>query len=151
MQCEMCGRHEATAIALIEGAKLATCPPCSRHGTVLFTLREEKGETMPRPFGPQKTEAEIVEGYGKTIRAAREKAGLTRLQLGQKIGEKENYLEAIEQGRVKPTLATAKKLEKFLEITLIETDAEGAGTLPSTGANVAPTLGDLLSQNKKRK
>ena len=44
-----------------------------------------------------------------------------------------------------------KKLEKFLEITLIETDAEGAGTLPSTGANVAPTLGDLLSQNKKRK
>jgi ribosome-binding protein aMBF1 (putative translation factor) len=68
-----------------------------------------------------------------------------------KIGEKENYLEAIEQERVKPTLATAKKLEKFLGIKLIEKEVEsGIGDLPSVKGGGA-TLGDMLTQPAKRK
>lgn len=149
MDCEMCGKYEAENLILVEGAKLTACRRCSGHGKVLFSLREQ---VTPKPSTPSSMpeDEELVDDYARRIRGAREKMQLTRLQVGQKISEKENYLEAIEQGRVMPTLPTIRKLEKFLGITLLEKNVEGGmGELPMQhGGGV--TLGELLVQNPKK-
>lgn len=146
----MCGRNEAVNIVSVEGAKLSACSACSRHGKILFRLGGEGAVRLPATQ-MQTGEEELVDDYARRIHHSREKAGLTRLQLGQKIGERENYLEAIEQGRVRPTLATVKKLEKFLGIKLMEKEPErGVGEL-SVQKGGGVTLGDLLANPKKDK
>lgn len=149
MQCDVCGRAEADYIVSLEGAKVSACARCSKHGKMLYKLKEDEPD-QPVASPRQRAEEEIVENYAKLIRSAREKADLTRLQLGQKIGEKENYLEAIEQGRVRPTLVTAKKLEKELSITLIEREVLSGVVDTSTSGSKELTLGDVLSTQKKR-
>jgi len=152
MDCEVCGRRPAEYIVLLEGARLGACHGCGRDAKKLYIIREEKGklEKTIEPLAARDAEEELIDGYGRIIRQAREKANLSRRQLGMKIGEKENYLEAIEQERVKPTLATVKKLEKQLSIRLME--KEPAATVAAEYGNHQGkeiTLGDFVAQKKK--
>ncbi len=56
--------------------------------------------------------------FHKIIREARTKKGLSHDQMGQKINEKVTLLRKIETGAIKPDEPLAKKLERFLGITL---------------------------------
>lgn len=56
--------------------------------------------------------------FPSLIRNARSKRGLTHEQLGQKINEKVTLIRKIETGSLRPDEILAKKLERFLGITL---------------------------------
>lgn len=56
--------------------------------------------------------------FPSIIRNARGKKGLTHEQMGQKINEKVTLLKKIESGGIKPDEILAKKLERFLGISL---------------------------------
>lgn len=56
--------------------------------------------------------------FPSIIRNARGKKGLTHEQMGQKINEKVTLLKKIETGGIKPDEILAKKLERFLGISL---------------------------------
>ena len=56
--------------------------------------------------------------FPSLIRNARSKKGLTHEQLGQKINEKVTLIKKIETGSIRPDEIIAKKLERFLGITL---------------------------------
>lgn len=151
--CEICGRKGAHAIVEVEGAKLKVCGSCAYGKKILYHLDEagEAREGTERRGPPPKFEEteEIVENYGKLIKNAREKLGLSRSVVAEKINEKESYLERIERGELTPTFAVARKLEKELGIKLLE--KVQASVAPSTSSSKKfsePTLADMLEEEK---
>ena len=153
MDCEICGRQDGGILAIIEGAKLYVCPGCSRGGKIISVPQPPaKKQLASTPsFGAgARTELEVVDDYGRTIRAAREKMGLPLSVLAERISEKESYLDRIEKESAKPAETVAKKLEHELGIRLLEqvtvqhydySDKSGKGT----------TLGDILEVEKRKK
>ena len=55
---------------------------------------------------------------GEILRSAREKAGLTQLELSSKVGVSRAYYADIERGRYTPSLKVLSKLAKVLSIDL---------------------------------
>ncbi len=158
LSCDICGRPEARAVILIEGAKMVACGSCMRDGKVLYRLDDSIDEQVdlralaaPRRGAMDDTE-ELVEGYGALIKKARDRLKVKVSVIAEKINEKESYVDAIENGRMKPTLAVARKLEKELGVKLIEKVAQetiATSDRPS-GRFSEPTLGDMLVTKKKK-
>ena len=62
----------------------------------------------------------IVDDYAHVIKEGREKKKLTQEELALNIKERHSLIHNIESSGLKPSLELAKKLEKYLGITLIE-------------------------------
>lgn len=153
--CDICGRDQVMAIVMLEGAKLAACGRCSSHGKVLYKISSESDETKTEAFvstRPAQQTEELAENFAKIIRSKRESLGLPLPVIAERINEKESYLENIERGHMRPTLAVAKKLEHELGIKLIEMNVEEA--VPAArpgGMSNAVTLADFVVFDKKKK
>ncbi len=169
MECEICGREDGGIIALIEGARLHVCESCARGGKILHV--EPEAYSSKQGAGPgtgggsgaaggarspgaqhtmEKDEFELVDSYGVKIKAARERLGLPLAVLGERIAEKESFLERIEKETAKPSDPLAKKLEKELGITILEQ----ASSMPfQTGGKPGKdiTLGDVIEIVRKKK
>jgi putative transcription factor len=154
LSCDICGRTEARAIILIEGAKMVACGRCMRNGKIVHRLDDEGVEIAKTqaPRGHMETSEEIIENYGKTIRRARDKMGVKMSVIAEKIQEKESYLDAIENERLRPTFEVARKLERELGIKLIvKVESEVVpDSMPKRGKFTEPTLADALIEKKKK-
>ncbi|HID72583.1 TPA: TIGR00270 family protein, partial [Candidatus Micrarchaeota archaeon] len=156
LSCDICGREDVKAVVLIEGAKMLACGGCMRGGKVLHRLTDDD-EGRPaveiKQRAPMGESREIVEGYGRIIKRARDSARLPMAVIAERVSEKESYLDAIENERIMPSFAVARKLEKELKIKLIEEVDQSVG--PSTAASgqsfSEPTLADALLSQKSRK
>lgn len=155
LYCDICGKGPVRAQILLEGAKLLACARCMKSGKIVHRFYEE-GEERPvvvqrMPSGLGSGE-DIVEGYGKIIKNARERAGLPISVVAERVNEKESYLNAIEKERLKPTVAVAKKLERELKVKLVEKveQAMAPSAASSTKKFSEPTLGDMLEEKKKK-
>ncbi|MFY9800290.1 MAG: multiprotein bridging factor aMBF1 [Methanoregula sp.] len=170
MQCEMCGEtiRGAAKLVRIEGAELQVCNRCEKFGTEVQQVRRtdlvRPGAAPPRP-GRSATaavpaerrkrdlfdymEGEIVEDYAARIRKARMDKGLSSKDLAMMIKEREHLIKKIENSELMPEEDVRKKLEKVLEIRLIdapETEAE-----KKVQSKLTPTLGDLTIIKKVKK
>lgn len=146
--CEICGNSEARFIVLIEGAKLGACGKCARGGQILSSLYGND-EVQEQRIARKVEEEEIVEGYGKIIKKARENTNLPIKELARKINESEGFLDHIEKEKMRPTIKVAKKLEKELGIKLIEKTTDVSATPSSKKTKFTePTLADLLEKQK---
>ncbi|MDO8554336.1 MAG: multiprotein bridging factor aMBF1 [Candidatus Micrarchaeota archaeon] len=151
--CDICGRGEPAAMVLIEGARLAACRSCAGHGKLLHRIesklmptQEKQEKPMPRSIG----EDEIVEDYAARVKSKREQIGLPLAVIAEKINEKESYLDHIETGKLMPTIAVARKLEKELGIKLIEkVYTEVSSSIAKSIASRDATLGEFIVQKKK--
>jgi putative transcription factor len=150
--CEICGRHEAQVIVLIEGAKLPACMGCASGGKIIFNLSESEVVTAPQTYRKGAIESEgITEDYSKKIKNAREKKGMTLHDLAKKLNESESFIDHIEKGKLRPTIKIATKLEKELGIKLIETTKEVSATVEVKNEKFrGQTLADLLENQKKK-
>jgi len=149
LYCDICGKGPVRAQILLEGARMLACGRCMRSGKILHRFDDE-GSIKPRP-APATVGGgdEIVEGYGKIIRSAREKAGIPVAVIAERIKEKENYLKAIEQERFMPTIEVARKLEKELNIKLVEkVDKVVAPSTSGKAGFSEPTLADMIERKK---
>ena len=126
--CEICGKRPAKFIVEIEGATLNVCSSCARGSKIIGRVGQKMkardiapgvhvDSAVPRKI---RREQDIVENYAEVIRKAREALGLSIEELAKKIGEKASYIEHIEYGKMLPTIKVAKKLEKALNVKLIE-------------------------------
>jgi putative transcription factor len=155
--CDICGRGTVRAQILVEGAKLLACGACMGTGKVLQRFHEDEAGAPVMEATRQAPEMggeEIVEDCAAVIRHARDRTGLPLSVVAERISEKESYLDAIENGRLMPSLAAARKLEKELGIKLIE--KSGPSVAPSAAASPSgkfstPTLADMLAPEKKKK
>src|SRR6516225_1095946 len=62
------------------------------------------------------TEDELLKAFGRKVREARERAGLTRAQLGEATGLAPSYLFEIENEGANVTLKTLAKLAESLKL-----------------------------------
>jgi putative transcription factor len=151
LYCDICGKTPVRAQILVEGAKMLACVSCMRSGKVIHRFSEaEPPSEMPSNSVMESSE-EVIEGYGKTIRAARERLTLPLKVVGERIRESESFLHAIENERLAPTIDVARKLEKELGVRLIEkVAATVAPSTPSSKSFTPPTLADMIETKKKK-
>ncbi len=157
MECEVCGQSyppESLHYVSIEGAILRACPRCARKGTPATppkrpqTARRTPPNVRIRPnlpsFKPKALEVdEIVEDYAGRIREARESQGWTQQFLAHKLNERESFIKNIEAGRMKPPLEIAKRIEKLLNVQLLEKPVqEEIDSKGEPGSEL--TLGDIV-------
>ncbi len=124
-KCELCGRKMSTAyIISIENVKLRVCEKCSNDKKVLFIDNgKEKADSANKYIENNSDNDEIeqiIDDYGETIRRARESMGLSLKVLAELLNEKESFLARIEKQKTTPNSKLIEKLEKTLNIKLIE-------------------------------
>ncbi len=118
-ECEICGSPKAFLKARVESVILTVCRDCSKHGEVLPRI-----EIAPkRTFVREEPEQYVVNDFFVRIREARQKLNLTQEQLAERIKEKYSVIKRVEDGW-EPPLNLIKRLEKFLNINLIENAPE---------------------------
>jgi putative transcription factor len=172
MQCEMCGEtvRGTPKLVRVEGAELQVCTKCEKFGTEVQQVRRTD---LVRPAAPTQRsaatagakaavpttwrkrdlfdymEGEITEDYGQKIRKARMAKGLSTKELALQIKEREHLIKKIENGELIPEELVRKKLEKVLEIRLIDTPINEEEK--KVQSKLTPTLGDLTTIKKVKK
>jgi putative transcription factor len=159
MQCEICGAEVPGTPnrIVIDGSTLDVCKSCSRFGKAedkwspvsrkivpverAFTVRK------PQPRDHFKDLVEIIPEYGKVIRDAREKLGITPDELANAIKEKAALLKKIEREELAPDDQVRKKLERELNIKL--TDQPTDEKVKYRGGAKGLTLGDIANIKRK--
>ena len=162
MQGELCGApiQGPSKTIQIEGAELCVCLRCAKHGTeVQQPRRRGAPQTKPGVAVPQARrrprdvfdlmEGELVSDYADRIRVAREGKEWSTLDLAQAIRERELLVKKIEKGDLIPEDDVRRKLEKALDIRLIDA-AEDSTSVGGPG-RVTMTVGDVISFKKGRK
>ena len=121
MECEICGtKVEKAFITQIEGVLLKLCENCSKSGTILNVVKEQKKVDKKKNRWKDDEEYELIENYGKIIFEARVRMGISTQQLAEKIGEKESLVRKIEREEIRPSDKVVDKLERVLGIKLRE-------------------------------
>ncbi|MBU4190217.1 MAG: TIGR00270 family protein, partial [Candidatus Thermoplasmatota archaeon] len=84
--------------------------------------------------------------YAGKIKDARTKTNLTPEDLGKRINEKKTIITKIESGNMKPDENLVKKLEKTLNIKLMEKTKTEKVETKKTGGGL--TIGDLIKREE---
>jgi putative transcription factor len=169
----MCGAETSTPkTAKIEGAELDVCEECADFGTEIdqggdtsTTTKystDESGSTSSGSTSSGSTTGgsggqsrrdmfddmdEVVADYDERIRSAREAAGFSQAELGDQLNEKASFIRKLERGESLPSDDLRKKLERALDIELLEGgetdgDTEWSGSDTESGM----TLGDVVKR-----
>ncbi|MFB6251907.1 MAG: multiprotein bridging factor aMBF1 [Halobellus sp.] len=88
---------------------------------------------------------EIAGDYDQRIREAREDRGLSQEDLANSLNEKASLIRKLERGDILPSDDVRKKLERNLEISLVEGD-DGEDSEWSGGSSTTTTLGDVVKR-----
>lgn len=144
-ECETCGKSAELVSARIEESVLRVCRKCAKLGQALNI--EAPICQKPRQE-PKLSIIEISPGFSSEIHAARESRNMTRKQLAEKLGEKENVIERAEKG-MRPTNRVAEKLEKFLGIRILGYEENWK---PHARVKTEPmTVGDVVEIRVRKK
>ena len=173
-QCEMCGAEQASLTTTkVEGAELELCSSCTDFGT---EIRDEStssgggkystssstgkssgssssgsrgssgssGSTRPRDMFDDMDE--IATDYDDRIRTAREYRGLSQEELADQLNEKASLIRKLERGDTLPTDDIQRKLERALDISLVEGEEVDAEWETSDAGTM--TLGDVVKRKE---
>jgi len=173
-QCEMCGAEQASLTTTkVEGAELELCSSCADFGT---EVREEPSSTSGSKYSTSSSSGtpssdssssgssgggssdsrrrrdmfdtmdEIATDYDDRIRAAREAAGLSQEALADNLNEKASLIRKLERGDTLPTDDIQRKLERALDISLVEGEEVDAEWETSDAGTM--TLGDVVKRKE---
>jgi putative transcription factor len=82
--------------------------------------KEGKEERKRKEILTYEEDWELVENYGRIVREARSKLGLSIEELAKGVGEKESLIRRIEREEIRPSDKVIDKLERFLKVKLKE-------------------------------
>jgi putative transcription factor len=119
------------------------CESCAKFGKAIFVKQNLQNV---KPIKKDITEiiSLVNSNYPIIVKNAREKQGLKQEELAKKIDEKTSLIHKVETGSMQPTILLAKKLEKVLNIKLIEVYEETHETLNFKNSDL--TIGDLIRE-----
>ena len=158
MECELCGRECESRPAIVDGVRMMLCPGCMKYGKgvpvasapaasgktpILEHIRRPKEKDVYKDMTK-----ELVSNYNILIKDGREKKGLSREELGFRIGERTVTISKIENGNLKPSDKIAQKLEKELDINLFEeiASAPSYAIKGNGGSHDGRTIGDFIKR-----
>jgi putative transcription factor len=166
--CEMCGEDSLKAKRVfVDRALLMLCPNCARFGKEA----QGAGQAVPvGPAGPAQSPREasrgldltsgrggprppkdglddgtavtLVDDFHKRISRARNALGWTQEELGKRLNERKSVITQLESGKIRPDEKLRKKLEKTLNIKLMERVKEAM--VHKGTSTKAYTIGDVL-------
>ena len=137
MECEICGKpvpENNPLRAKIEGSVMVVCKECSKLGTIQKAPAKPKyvkqNNKSKRPTTTRnrnrnysrrdEPSEELIEDFSFEVRKAREAKDWSREELGKRINERVSVISRIETGKMTPDTKLTKKLEKALNIKLLE-------------------------------
>jgi len=170
MRCEICGQpieEGKSKQTKVDNSVMEVCQDCAKFGVI--QKKAPKGKNLnpknkssgglnnknkfgktPRPmYSLDEPTEELVEDFQIKIREGREAKQLSREQLGEKIYEKVSVINRMESGKMVPDIKLAKKLEKALNIKLIEKISDMDLEDFKNRTSGEPTLGDIVKIKKK--
>ena len=157
MQCELCGRDCDCRPGIVDGVRMMLCPGCLRHGQEIKSssvapagVKKPILERIKRPQVKdvyKDMDKELISDWNILIKDARKKKGLSREELGFKIGERTVTIAKIENGDLRPSDKIAEKIEKELSISLFEKVKEITSKITNIRSN-GLTLGDFIKSEK---
>jgi len=168
----MCGAEQASLTTTkVEGAELELCSSCTDFGTEVrdestssggskYSTSSDTGtssssssasssssssgqSTRPRDMFDDMDE--IATDYDERIRAARESSGLSQEELADQLNEKASLIRKLERGDTLPTDDVQRKLERALDISLVEGESVDDADWDSGDAGTM-TLGDVVKR-----
>ena len=154
--CEMCGSEEKLYRAEIEGTRLNVCEQCAKFGNIINAIdvpgkKELKKKEIKR-FESEEPKKKVIyivsDDFAAKIRKARERMGLTQEDFAKRLSEKESIVQKLERGEFTPSLKLARKLERMLGISLIESYEEGGKEFRAVETE-GFTIGDILKIKKR--
>ncbi len=167
--CEMCGNEiSSRPINIeIEGAILAVCPSCAKHGKQVTPKTSKRAQVSSRRPHQQKTTVqrktpirgtrphdsratnELVPDYYEKVRLARQKMKLSQKDVSIQTKISVQELQSIETGKMRPPDDLVKKLEKFFGIKLTE-ELKPYRAQDQKKGTAFQTLGDVVVLKKKK-
>ena len=156
MRCEICGKKlvEEPLKTKVDGSIMLTCKECSKFGKVQREAPKPKRPGASRSRAPRRVQRprepaeEVVENVKDLVRQAREQKGWSREEFGEKIYEKASVVNRIESGKMVPNLKLAKKIEKLMNIVLIEKNEDVSAEEPGHSKVKGATIGDIARIKK---
>jgi putative transcription factor len=169
----MCGAEQASLTTTkVEGAELELCSSCTDFGTEVreepsgssgskYSTSSSSGTSSSSSSGDSGGSGgssggsrrrrdmfddmeEIATDYDDRIRNARESKGVSQEELADDLNEKASLIRKLERGDTLPTDEVQRKLERALDVSLVEGedvdadwDSNDAGTM---------TLGDVVKR-----
>ena len=163
MECEICGKElpEHNPIrAKIEGSVMVVCKECSKLGKIQKTppkpkfRKQEKNKRLPTTRNKtysrnDEPSEELIDNFSNEIRNARESKNWSREDLGKKINERVSVITRIESGKMTPDIKLTKKLEKTLDIKLLEKIDNVDLNQFISNSSGERTLGNVMKIKKK--
>ena len=140
--CEMCGSENMLFKVEIESSILNVCKYCAKHGKIIANVRDKKfvEKMQKKREKQQKTPLisrneivqNLIEGFHEIIKKKREHLNLKQEDLAKKINEKLSIIHKIETGHFEPSINLARKIERFLKISIIEQVSSSGGATGKT-------------------
>ena len=119
-----------------------------------FRKQDKKGKkqnnTQNKAYSrSEEPSEELIEDYEFEVRKAREAKNWSREDLGKKINERVSVITRIETGKMTPDIKLTKKLERALDIKLLEkTENIDLNQYMSTSSGER-TLGNVMKIKRK--
>lgn len=134
MECEICGKSVSEHNPIrskIEGSVMVVCSECAKLGKIQKTPPKPKfiQKQKNKQSSPSKTKKysrndepteELIEGFENKIKKSRESKNWSLEDLARKVNEKVSVISKIESGKLIPDNKVTQKLEKTLNIKLLE-------------------------------
>ncbi len=151
----------------IEGAVLAVCPSCAKHGKKVTPKVSKRAQISPKqPYQQRATTQrktpgrgtksyasgavnELVPDYHEKVRLARQKMKLSQKDVSIQTKISIPELQSIETGKMRPPDDIVKKLERFFEIKLTE-ELKSYSAQDQKKGTAFQTLGDVVVIKKKK-
>lgn len=151
--CEMCGKDVPTLNnAVVAGTQMKVCSSCLRHGNSIEE-KVEPSKTFYKKKKAQAIELAVVDNYASMINSELSKRSMNVQQLARAINIKESSLNKYLSNKIKIDVLTAKKIEKYLELSLTK-EVESVNVqdyMDEESQEEASSLGDLLMKQLKEK
>ena len=170
----MCGSEQPSLTTVkVEGAELQLCDDCKEFGTEVRTESSSSASTKYSTSSSGGSGSgsgtsgsgsggsgggssrrrrdmfddmdEIVADYDQRIREARESRGLSQEDLAKSLNEKASLIRKLERGDMLPSDDVRAKLERGLEISLVE-GQDADDTEWSGDSSTTTTLGDVVKR-----
>ncbi len=148
--CETCGNETQNLIFVkISGSTMKVCNTCKQLGIII----DKKNNTLSHSFRKKnknyKTSLGVISNYISIVNSTLAKKGFDFHKLAKGTNIKESSLTKYLSGKIKLDVETAKKIERFLEIKLVEeventTSSNFFETEDDTSQSIS--LGDLLKK-----
>ncbi len=148
--CELCG-ETTTSVSLtrIAGTAMKVCSKCKNMGKDLEPEKNQQHTFRPK-FRHEDIKLEVVNNYSSLINNAIHTRKIDVHILARSTNIRESTLTKYITNKIKPDVESARKIEKFLDIKLIE-EFKNESYETKIEEDVKPrTLGDMFEKLQKQ-